>query len=544
MRHRRQARPVTRLRLRLGVAALALVAVVGGACSSSSSRDESRSTGSVPSPTRGGALVVATTSEVDGFNPLTSQWSAPGFQIGRTVLDPLAVMDVDGDPQPYLAEAFESSDDFRTWTIRLRDGVSFHNGEVFDAQALVTYLDAVMASPLASSGFPEIPRITATGPLEVELTFTKPWSRMPVIFADQPGYVIAPEQVGSGDTAHPIGTGPFVFDEWIPDQHFRAVRNDGYWRDGLPYLDEIEFRPLSDQTARYQTLLSDAADVVEAAGITLDSRAEFDDAGMTIVDEVDAVGASTLLMNLDAEPTDDLRVRQAIVAAIDRQALQTTLADESFELATQPHAPDSRWYAANDYPETDVEAARALVEDYEDERGPVEIRIMVIAVGRQLETVEVLQQALEDVGIDVSIDSLETVGFIQQFISGDYETVYLGGFLLSADPDGIYHFLHSDNAADDKLVKLNFPRHRNPDLDAALEQQRTTDDDAERAEIWAGIWRILAEDLPYAWLLHGNTAFVTQPDVHGFDGFETPEGVPIPAINIWTPFYTAVYRGD
>jgi peptide/nickel transport system substrate-binding protein len=191
-----------------------------------------------------------------------------------------------------------------------------------------------------------------------------------------------------------------------------------------------------------------------------------------------------------------------------------------------------------------VEAARALVEDYEDERGPVEIRIMVIAVGRQLETVEVLQQALEDVGIDVSIDSLETVGFIQQFISGDYETVYLGGFLLSADPDGIYHFLHSDNAADDKLVKLNFPRHRNPDLDAALEQQRTTDDDAERAEIWAGIWRILAEDLPYAWLLHGNTAFVTQPDVHGFDGFETPEGVPIPAINIWTPFYTAVYRGD
>lgn len=544
MGNRRRACTATPSRCAVALLVVGLLLAAGCSSSSTSTGDGASTDTTVPPPTPGGSLVVATTSEVDGFNPLTSQWSAPGFQIGRTVLDPLAVMDVDGDPQPYLAEAFESSDDFRTWTIRLREGVTFHNGEAFDAEALVIYLDAVMASPLASSGFPEIPGIMATGPLEVELVFTEPWSRMPVIFADQPGYVIAPEQVQSGDTAHPIGTGPFVFDEWIPDQHFRAVRNEHYWRDGLPYLDEIEFRPLSDQTARYQTLLSDAVDVVEAAGITLASRAEFDDAGMTIVDEVDAVGASTLLMNLDAVPTDDLRVRQAIVAAIDRQALQATLADESFELATQPHAPGSRWYADNDYPETDVETARALVEDYESENGPVEIRIMVIAVGRQMEAVEVLQQMLEEVGIDVSVDSLETVGFIQQFISGDYETVYLGGFLLSADPDGIYHFLHSDNAAPDKLVRLNFPRHRNPELDDALQRQRATDDYGERAEIWTEIWRILADDLPYAWLLHGNTAFVTQPDVHGLVGFETPEGVALPAINIWTPFYTAVYRGS
>ncbi len=69
---------------------------------------------------------------------------------------------------------------------------------------------------------------------------------MPVVFADQPGYIVAPEQIESGESDRPIGTGPFVFQEWVPDRYFKAVRNDSYWREGYPLLDSIEFQPMPD----------------------------------------------------------------------------------------------------------------------------------------------------------------------------------------------------------------------------------------------------------------------------------------------------------
>jgi peptide/nickel transport system substrate-binding protein len=521
---------------------LAVLMMAAAACTSAS---PTRSASSAPPPPRrGGEVVVGTYGEVDGFNPLKNQWSGPGYQIGRAVLDPLVVMDRDGRWQPYLAKSITPNADFTVWTFELRPGITFHDGEVLDAAALALYLEAATTSPLSAQGFPEKPIVATTGPMTVSMTFTQPWSAMPTALTEQAGYVIAPAQVRSGDTAHPIGTGPFVFDDWVPDSHFRATRNDHYWRtdaagEQLPYLDAIEFRPIPDKESRINGLRTGDLDIASdetADGASLDQLV---DSGLTVNQDVDNVGVAMLLMNLDRPPLDDIRVRQAIVSAIDREAFRDAVAGTSFELADQPYAEASTWHTAVDYPTLDPDRARELVAQVEAERGPIRISMLSGASARP--AMQYLQQELAAVGIEVTLDEAELARFVQQFVGGDYDTVYLGGFFGATDPDGSYPFITSKGAAPETLIKLNFARYRNPVVDEALQEQRRTDDVTARRAAWATVWNAFATDLPYAFLYHDNVAWVTRSDVHGLEDPTTPEGIALPTINRWTPFYTNVY---
>ena len=505
----------------------------------------SGSTGSSPpaTPVRGGSLVVGTSGEVDGFNPLTSQWSGPAYQVGRTVLDPLVVMDTQGQWQPYLAKAITPNADFTAWTFEVRPGITFHNGEVLDAAALAVFFEAAVSSPLSSQGFPEKPTIT-TGGDTVTLTFTAPWSARPTALTEQTGYVIAPEQVRSGDATHPIGTGPFVFEEWVPGDHLRATRNPDYWREGLPYLDRIEFRPIPDPTARFNALEAGDLDAAEANSVGQPRLDELRDAGFAVTDDYDNVGVTNLLMNTERAPVDDRRVREAVVTAIDREEFRDTVLDPSFEVADQPYPEGNPWHVDIDFPDHDPDRARQLVTEYEAENGPVSLSIMTIAASASSLPGQYLQQQLAAVGIDATVESLELSAFVKRFVSGDYDTVYLGAFFGATDPDGSTPFISSKGAAPDTLIKLNFARYRNPAVDQALAAQRATDDRAARKEQWTTIWQAFADDLPYAFLAYDRTAWVTAPDVAGLDQATTPDGVALPAINRWTPFYTSVNRTD
>ena len=141
---------------------LAVALIMGvTACGSSSNTSSPRSTEAPPPPQSGGSIVVGTSSEVDGFNPLSNQWSGPAYQIGRAVYDPLVVMDKNGQWQPYLAKSITPNADFTVWTFELRPGITFHNGEKLDADALALYFEKATTSPLSSQGFPEQPIVIA-----------------------------------------------------------------------------------------------------------------------------------------------------------------------------------------------------------------------------------------------------------------------------------------------------------------------------------------------------------------------------------------------
>jgi ABC-type transport system substrate-binding protein len=500
-------------------------------------------TGSVaaPAPRTGGKVVVAMSSDPDGLNPTANEWAGPAYQVARAILDPLVVMDRNNHWQPYLAQSITPNADFTAWTFTLRPGVTFHDGEALDADALVAFFRADLASPIVTQGFADKPAIDKTGPMTVKLSFAKPWSEMPTVFADQAGYVIAPAQIASGDAHHPIGTGPFVFDEWVPGNHLTAHRNPHYWRAGLPYLDSITFRPVSEATARENALQAGDADVAELGNEGQSKISDLRSAGFHIIDDFDNAGTDIALMNTGRGPLQDKDVRRAVVEAIDRDAYRDTILDGSHQIADQPYPPGSKWHVDVAYPGYDLNRAKSFFADYQAQHGKVSLTMLSVSAGPAT-AAELIQQQLDAAGIEVKIESLDVSRFTKQFVTGDFDLVFVGGFLFAADPDASYPFITGANADPASPIKLNFTEYRNAAVDQALQAQRQTDSDAVRAKQWATIWTAFATDVPYAFLAYTRYAFATTSDVYGLTDFTTPEGASLPAINHWTPFYTAVYR--
>lgn len=263
--------------------------------------------------------------------------------------------------------------------------------------------------------------------------------------------------------------------------------------------------------------------------------------GYTVIDDVDRAGVTNLLMNTGRGPLEDRDVREAIVSAIDREEFRDVVLDASYEVADQPFPSDSQWHADVNYPEHDPDRARELVSAYESVNGPITISIMLVAGGPPAAP-QFIEQELEEVGIDTQIEELEVTAYTQRFVTGAFDTALLGGFFFAQDPDPSTMFLTSKNADPDAAIKLNFSELRSDEIDAALDAQRRTGDDAARRAEWAKVWNVLATELPYAFLVYQRFALVTSPDVHGITGFTTPDGAAVPPINHWTTFYTGVYR--
>ncbi|MCX7621546.1 MAG: ABC transporter substrate-binding protein, partial [Acidimicrobiales bacterium] len=272
----RRERSGGRLLCRLS-AMVVLAALVAAACgrndsgggggregSSQASSEVGVTRPSASQPKDGGKLTYGLEAETDGFNPTRNRFAVSGLIIGNAVFDPLVAYDADGNTQPYLAQSVEPSDDYRTWTIKLRPGIVFHNGQKADASALKKFIDALKASALTGAAARPIQEARIVDELTVDVVMNQPWVAFPATIVGQAGFLPAPEMLDDPDgmSGHPIGTGPFVFKEWVPGNRFVATKNTSYWRAGMPHLDEVEFRPLPDVQARIQSLQSGTVNMI------------------------------------------------------------------------------------------------------------------------------------------------------------------------------------------------------------------------------------------------------------------------------------------
>ena len=196
---------------------------------------------------RGGKLVFGLTAESSGWSPVADQWALDGHFVASAIYDPLMAVAPDGQIVPELAEVVEHNDDFTTWTLAPAPGCDTSTTARRSTPAAVKAnldasrhgLGAVALTPIAS--------VDAVDPTTVVVAMSTPWSAFPSTLAGQQGYMAAPATLADGSAStHPIGTGPFVFQRWVPDHHLDVKRNDHYWQSGKPFLDEIEFQPIAD----------------------------------------------------------------------------------------------------------------------------------------------------------------------------------------------------------------------------------------------------------------------------------------------------------
>ena len=220
-------------------------------------------------PRTGGQLVYGLTAETNGWNPSSNQWASSGLQVTHAIFDTLTAFDETAAIHPYLAEGFEHTADFKTWTFTMRAGVTFTNGKPATAAAVVRNQKFFTKSPITGPVYRVVDTIATSGDDKVVFTLHDPMVQFPMIFASQIGVVADPDWLESNDSLQPIGTGPFALESWKIGDKLIVKRNPNYWQKDssgqqLPYLDSIEYRVIPDSNSRTNALQAGDIDIMES----------------------------------------------------------------------------------------------------------------------------------------------------------------------------------------------------------------------------------------------------------------------------------------
>ena len=316
-------------RIRRLVAVLSVLAFVAVGCGgddndTTSSSTQKPTTGATTDasplgePVHGGSITIGLEAETNSWIPGTANFGNPGINVALAIYDPLFRLDESGAIQPYLAESLAFNDALTEWTVTLRPGVTFHDGTPLNAQAIKTDFDTYIkaeGSNLAGQ-VADVASVEAVDDLTVTYTLTEANAAFgDSVLAGAVGWPFSPTAAASGPDAgsHPVGTGPFVFKEWQRDSKLVLERNPDYWQEGMPYLDEIVFRPIPDEDTRIASLEAGDVDGVQSLRQSaIRQLRELDG-----VDTYEFLGnnSGSAIFNTAKPPLDDVRVRRARVRA-------------------------------------------------------------------------------------------------------------------------------------------------------------------------------------------------------------------------------------
>ena len=483
-------------------------------------------------PHRGGGLVYALEAETDGLSPVDNRFAVSGLLIGNAVFDPLAAWGADGKIYPYLAESFEPSDLFTEWTVRLRPDVRFHDGTPANAEALQQFLLALRDSPLTGAAARPIEDVTLVegDDLSVVVHLSEPWVVFPAVLAGQGGMLMAPSQLDAGPEGarRPVGTGPFSFVNWEPDARLDLVRNDDYWQEGLPYLEEVQFQPIPDLQNRVAALETGSVDVMHVGQqqqrAKLTDLAEAGDIQLWFASGED--DEALILLNNAAEPFSDQRLRVALAHATELDEYFQTTGTPDSRRADSFLSAESTWYEPdNGWPTYDLAEAQRLVDEWKAEHDgeTPSFVLRTTPAPEQQTTAQLLKRQWEEAGFSVELETMEQTQFIAQALAGNYQA-HLWRQYSSPDPDGEFHWWASRAISEGDQIGLNLPRLDDEEVDQALIDGRSNLDPAARKEAYARLQRRISELVPFVFLSHLQWMIAADLDVRDLLNTTLPDG--------------------
>ena len=412
-----------------------------------------------------------------------------------------------------LAESWEISPDGLTITFKLRHGVKWHDGAPFTAHdVLFTYQVMVdPKTPTAYSGnYLQVKKAEAPDDYTFRVTYPQPFA--PALgswgLAILPRHLLAGQDITKSPLArHPIGTGPYKFQEWRTGERIVLTYNPDYF-DGRPYLNGYLYQVKPDSATMFLELKAGNLDRMGLNPIQYTRQTEYPKFDR-LYNKYRYIHFSYLYLgyNLEDPRFADRRVRQALTYAINKKEIIDGVLMGLGEEAYGPYKPGA-WYTT---PMSPIllrpGKARALLAEagwrpnaegilIKDGR-PFEFTILTNQGNDiRVRTAEIIQSRLREVGIRVKIRTVEWAAFVKEFIEkGNYEAVLLG-WNTGLDPDQ-YDIWHSSKT---KPGELNFTHYKNPEVDRLLEEGRHTFDREKRRQAYFKFQEILAEDQPYTFL--------------------------------------------
>lgn len=485
-------------------------------------------------PVPGGTLVVAIGEDPGQFNPGITTSFGP-HSVADSLYNGLVALDINANPQPDLAESWEISDNGATYTFHLVQNATWHDGEPFTAADVKFTFENILLlyhSRTKAGLETALAGIEAPDDYTVVFRFNEPYApllqRLDVTEAPilpRHIYESVEDPTQTEVNLMPIGTGPFVFSEYTPGTEVRLVRNENYFKEGLPLLDEVVFRVIPDATTQIAALEAGEVDYVWRVPGPDTTRIE-SSADTQVLPVPSGPGGGfcimTMTFNLEREVFQDVQVRQAFAYAIDRQQILEQVIFNQGAVAEAPISSRIAWAHLNDGPQYpyDPDRARELLDAAGYPVGDDGSRFTVdfIHFPTFSKYGEVMREQLAAVGIDFELRPLERDAAIEAiFNERDFDTNIIS-YCNNTDPEiGVRRMYVSNNIG--PIPFSNGAAYVNPQIDELFADASATADIEARAEAYHEIQQILLTDLPYWWLVETDFSVGVRSVCHDFQAW-------------------------
>lgn len=443
-------------------------------------------------PVRGGTLRFADYGEARSLSPaVTYATGASGGSALAAVYDVLMRYDTAAKKyEPWLAKSLESSTDLKTWTLKLRDGVTFSDGTPLDAEAVVGSIAWYQRSKGADTALlaPNLAKTEATDEHTVVFTLRSAWAAFPAMLAQAPGMIVAPAAYAT-KTFRPVGAGPFTLGSYAPQEEMVFKANKKYWK-GAPYLDALRFTWPQADRSKLEALNDGTADVtyMRSPDVVDDAVKEGHPGELTLT----GLGNMITINTRSGRPGSDLRVRKAMALALDPK-LDTARAYDGKGLPGQEiFPPESRLHSSVKPLGVDLDQAERLLAEAKKDGYDGKLTYMDGTDPVSRAKAVVTKAMLERVGFKVKLDMVPSIAdrVSKTYVEHDFDISRGAASVSESDP---YHRLQS---------VLNSRSYGNPGgyankkMDALLVELQAADSDAETQRVLDAVQTLFNEDVP------------------------------------------------
>ncbi len=519
-----------------------LLMLVASSCARG--QPEATKTGEPPATSgRGGTLVVAIDEDPGSLNPAITT-SGATHTASELFFNGLVALDEQGEPSPELAREWRIEEDGRVYRFHLRDGVTWHDGQPFTSADVKYSFEQVLlpfhARTKASMG-PSLAGIEAPDPHTVVFRFKEPYAPL-LLQLNVTEAPIVPRHVYEGSDPQtnpannaPVGTGPFRFVSYERGTEIRAARNENYFREGLPHLDEIVQRVIKDRSTQVLSLENREVDFLWNVPGPDQARLRGDPdirLGQTSSNPGGSNCIMTIAFNLERPALRPVEVRRAVAHALDRQRFVDQVLFGEGRVADAPISSGIPWAHASGLalPAFNRAEAERLLDAAgwrREGQGPRVARgVAGVPDGAPLAISflhfptfakygELVREQLGAVGIQVNLQPLESAVFAPRVFREDNFDTAIISYCNGPDPEiGVRRMYDSSQIGEAPFT--NASKYSNPEVDRLFEQASQTIDRNQRGQLYRRIQEIVVRDLPYVWVVETLATRAWPAECEGF----------------------------
>ena len=455
-------------------------------------------------------IVIAQGADAKSLDPHASN-DSPSTKIRMQIFEPLLKLDADANPQPCLAESWEREDE-TSIIFHIRKGVKFHNGDEMKASDVKFSIDRALASPEFHEVLGGITKVEVLDDYTVKLTTEKPMAAILNNLSHDCIVVLSEKYVKeNGDKIgqNPMGTGPYKFVSWESGDKVVLEAFPDYWRGEAPVKNVI-FRNVVEETNRTIGLETGEIDIIYDVG-SMDKNKIKEDGRFNLI-EAPQARVEYLGFNVKKKPYDNPKVREAISYALDQKPIIDTVYLGAAEPATSIIGPKILYSVEVEKFTQDIEKAKELLKEAGYPDG-FKAKLWTSDNPARRDMAVIIQDQLKQIGIDVTIETLEWGAYLDGTGRGDQEMYLLGWTTVTRDPDyGIAELTSTETQGN----AGNRSFYSNPKLDKLLKAGKIEMDPEKRRAIYKEAQEIIRKDIPMYMILYPTQAVATQKNIKGF----------------------------